>query len=303
MFSYLSHLFVGESKNTREIGMPVRTIDESRIEKRESGNSNLNINITNVEKAGGLISQKENTSLTNNRNLTEQRKEDTVKLPFVHIGRAKLRVRIEKLSANESSLISHTFGMDHSVGTSPCSIMSPKYNASDGILDINVTNLELIPNFDSVRRKANNLTAEIVLKKLAHGNAFLEENDPKSASFYTMDSHPVRSNMPGIEDDGSMENGKYDRTNEMSAGSSDEKSREKRNQEITSKHYLRDDKKVKGSRRFKDAEQRISIRDAKRKKMKTRGNRAVRSIEEIKDLAEKLIVKVSLDQKSLSRRL
>jgi len=52
---YLSHLFVEKkSKNTQEIRMPVGTIDESqiesRIEKRESGNSDFT-NISNAEKA------------------------------------------------------------------------------------------------------------------------------------------------------------------------------------------------------------------------------------------------------------
>ncbi|XP_071554667.1 uncharacterized protein [Temnothorax nylanderi] len=298
-----------KNKN-KGIRMPVRTTDESRIEKRESGNSDLNTDIdtANVEEAGGLISQKENALLTNNRSLAEQREENTVMLPFVHTGRAELRFRIEKLPVNESSFISPNRWTDCPVGTSPCSITSPKYNASDEILDLNVTNLELGPNFDSVAgRKANNLTVEITLKKLDRGsNASVPEtSDPESTSFYNTESHPVRSNVPGIEDDRNTENGNYDRTNEMSAGSSDEKSRAKRNQEIMSKRYLRSDKNAKGSRRLKDTDQGIVIGDSKRGKTgdrRTRGNRAVRSIEEIKNLAVKLIVKINELQVYVSNR-
>lgn len=280
--------------------MPARTIDEPRIEKRESGNSELNTNIdiaNDVEKAGDLISQKENVSLINNRSFAEQQRENTIMLPFVHTGRAELRVRIEKLPANESSFISPSHWTDYSVETSPYSTTLPKYNASDEIFNVNVTNLELTSNADSVgRKKANNLTLEITLKKLDDGNnaSILEINDPESTSFYNMESYPVRSNVPEIGDQ-NVESGKYDRTNEISARFSDEKSRAKRNHEIMSKRYLRSDKNAKGSRHFEDAEQGTSIEDTKRGKTKhrrTRGNRTVRSIEEIKDLAEKLIIKV-----------
>lgn len=172
--------------------------------------------------------------------------------------------------------------------------MLPKYNTSNEILHVNVTNLKLVPNFDSVgRRKDNNLTVEITLKKLDCRNnaSALETSDPESTLFYDTGSHPVRcaGNVPGIEDDRSTENEKCDRTNEM--GSSD-KSRAKRNQEI--KRYLRNDRNAMRSRRFRD-EQGASIGDTKHEKTryrKIRGNRAARSIEEIKDLAEKLIVKV-----------
>ncbi|XP_077271700.1 uncharacterized protein LOC143902568 [Temnothorax americanus] len=291
-----------EKNKNKGIRTPVRTTDESRIEKRESGNSDLNTDIdtASVEEAGGLISQRENALLTNNRSLAKQREENTVVLPFVHTGRAELRFRIEKLPVNESSFISPNRWTDCPVGTSPCSITSPKYNASDELPDLDVTNLELGPNFDSVAgRKTNNLTVEITPKKPDRGsNASVPEtSDPDEiTSFYNTESHPVRSNVPGIEDDRNTENGNYDRTNEMSAGSSDEKSRAKRNQEIMSKRYLRSDKNAKGSRRLKDAEQGTVIGNGKRGKTgdrRTRGNRAVRSIEEIKNLAEKLIVKIN----------
>lgn len=295
----MSHIFVEDkSKNNREIGSPARTI-KSRIEKRESENSDLttNIDIANVEKAGDLVSQKENASLTNIGNLAKQRKENSVILPFVHTGRAELRVRIEKLPANESFINPNHSGMDRTVGTSPCSIMLPKHNASDEIPDINIMNLKFAPNSDPGKGKVNNVTVEITLKKLDHGNnaSILETSNPESTSFYNVESHPVGANEPEIEDDQNTKDEKYDRTNEMSKGSSEEKSRAKRNQEITSKRYPRNDKNTKESIRFKDAEQGTSIGGTKREKTKykkTRDNRAVRSIEEIKNLAEKLIIKV-----------
>jgi len=213
-------------------------------------------------------------------------------LPFVQTGRAELRVRIEKIPTNESSLISPNYWTDRSVEISPCSITLPKYNTSDEILDVNVTNLELVPNFDSAgRKKDNTVTVKIMLKKLDLGNASSQETTENTSSY---NAYSVGSNVSEIEDNRNTENGKYDRMNEMSVEFSDEdsKSRAKRNQQVTSKHYL-SDKNVKESMRFKDTEQ--GIGDTKREKIRygrTRGNRAVRSIEEIKDLAEKLIVKV-----------
>jgi len=274
--------------------MPVETIDESqiesRIEKRESGNSDFT-NISNAEK---VLNNQKDATLTNNRSFVEQQK-NAVMLPFVQTGRAELRVRIEKIPTNESSLISSNHWTDRSVGISPCSITLPKYNTSDEILDVNLTNLELAPNFDSGRKKADNVTVEITLKKLNLGNASSQETSDSTSentSFYN--AYSIGSNVSGIEDNRNTENGKYDRTNEMSVEFSDEdaKSRAKRNQQVTSKHYL-SDKNVKESTRFNDIEQ--GIGDTKREKIRygrTRGNRAVRSIEEIKDLAEKLIVKV-----------
>ncbi|XP_011880996.1 PREDICTED: uncharacterized protein LOC105569268 [Vollenhovia emeryi] len=285
-----------ESKNTRDIGMPAGTVDESRVDKRESGNCDLKTDPANIEKVGDLISQKEKASLTNNTSLAEQQKENTLALPFVHTGRAQLRVRIEQFPANESSLISHDQRTDRFIETSPCSITLPRYNASDEIL--NVTNLELEPNFNSIGgRMADNFTVEMMLKKLDRSNAsILETSDPENASSCNAESRPVKSNAPGIEDDRNTEDGNYDRTSETSAGSADEKSRAKRNQEIASERYLRSDKSARVPRPFEDAEQGTSIGDAKRGKTgykRIRGNRAVRSIEEIKELAKKLIVKIN----------
>ncbi|XP_011698070.1 PREDICTED: uncharacterized protein LOC105456004 [Wasmannia auropunctata] len=297
-----------KNKNTQEIGMPIKKIDksrvESRIEKRESENSDFDINTGTVnEKAEVLISQKEDASLTNNRSFAEQRQENAIMLPFVHTGRAELRVRIEKIPTNASSLVSPSYSTDRSVGISPCSIVLPKYNTSDENLDVN-TNLKLAPNFDSVGRgKADNVTVEITLKKLDLGDVSGQETSKsEDTSFYNAEVRPTGSDVLGIEDNRNAKNEKYDRTNEASVELSDEdaKSRAKRNQQVTSKRYLRSDKNAKDSTRFKDTEQ--GIRDTKREKTRTLGNRVVRSIEEIKNLAEKLIAKINELQVYVSNR-
>ncbi|XP_012533176.2 uncharacterized protein LOC105834892 [Monomorium pharaonis] len=296
-----------KGKNTQKIA--ARTIDESqaesRIEKRESKNSGLNTNTINIGETGASIGQEENTPLINDRNLAEQRKENTLMLPFVHAGRAELRVRIEKIPTTESSFINPNHWTDRSVETSPCSIILPKFNMSGEIPD--VTNLEIVPNFDSDgRKKANNLTVEITLKKLDDENNACDQEPSDSkdrpASFYNMESHSVGSNVPKIEDDRNPENENYDRTNEISGGSSDEdaKWRAKRNQEIMSKCNLRSDKNAKESGYLKHVEQGTLNGDAKSEK--TRYRRTVRSIEEIKDLAEKLIIKISELQVYVSNR-
>lgn len=218
-------------------------------------------------------------------------------LPFVHTGKAELHVRIEKIPTNKSLFISLNNWTDHSIGTSPCSIMLPKYNTSDEILHINPN---VASNFDSAEKtKANNVIVEITLKKQDLGNVSGQEtSDSENTSFYNteaeMEAHPVKSNMPRIENNRNIEREKYDHMNEMSVELSDEdaKLRAKRNQQVMSK-YLRNDKNLKESTRFKGTEEEIGdMKSEKTRYRRIRGNRAVRSIEEIKDLAEKLIAKV-----------
>ncbi|XP_018407082.1 PREDICTED: uncharacterized protein LOC108783102 [Cyphomyrmex costatus] len=283
--------------NTQKIGMSAKTIDESRIEKRESGNNYFIDDIDSAnEQAEVLIDRKEDASLINNRSLVEQ---NAVLLPFVHTGKAELHVRIEKISTDKPSFISPNHWTDHSVETSPCSIMLPKYNTSDEIHDVNVTNVA--PNFDSAEKKeANNVILEITLKKQDLGNVFGQKtSDSENVSFYNgeaeAEAHSDESNMLRIENNQNREKEKYDRTNEMSVELSGEetKLRAKRNQQVMSK-YLKNDENLKESTHFKDAEQ--GIGDTKSKKTrhrKNRGNPAVRSIEEMKDLAEKLIAKIN----------
>ncbi|XP_018307970.1 uncharacterized protein PFB0145c [Mycetomoellerius zeteki] len=296
------------NKNTQEIGIPTKTIDESRkIEKRESESSDFNNIDSANEQTEALINPKEDASLINNRSLVEQRQENAVMLPFVHTGKAELHVRIEKIPTNKSLFISLNNWTDHSIGTSPCSIMLPKYNTSDEILHINPN---VASNFDSAEKtKANNVIVEITLKKQDLGNVSGQEtSDSENTSFYNteaeMEAHPVKSNMPRIENNRNIEREKYDHMNEMSVELSDEdaKLRAKRNQQVMSK-YLRNDKNLKESTRFKGTEEEIGdMKSEKTRYRRIRGNRAVRSIEEIKDLAEKLIAKINELQVYVSNR-
>lgn len=202
-------------------------------------------------------------------------------------GRAELRVRIEKIPRNESSLISNW--TDHSIGTSTCSTALLKYD-DDEIVDENATNFQLVPNFDSAGRgKVNNLTVEIIVKKLDYGSNIVnrQTNDSRNASLFNYSKSPIASDLSSIKD-----SSKYNRAETLDE---DAKSRAKRNQEITSGRYLRSDRNALiGSKRSKNGRG-TSIEGVKREKSKhkPRGNRAVRSIEEIKELAEKLIIKVS----------
>lgn len=252
-------------------------------------------------------------SLINNKNFDKQREEDAVALPFVHTGKAKLRIRIEKIPRNESSLISNwtdqtiettsieTTSIETSVETTctcTSTILTPttvlKYD--DEIIDANATNHQLVPNFDSTgKEKCDNLTLEIVVKKLEYGNNVSSwgRKDSGNASFYNAVSHLIGSDSSGIKDGQELESGKYNRATISS--DEDAKSRAKRNQEITSNRYLRNDRSTMiGPKRFKN-ERGISIKNIKHKRTnhKSRGNRAVQSIEEIKQLAEKLVLKVS----------
>ncbi|KAM0734404.1 SCO-spondin [Formica fusca] len=262
-----------------------KMMSKSRIEKRESRNDSLNTDLAR-------------TSITD----YDKRKEDAVALPFVHTGRAELRVRIEKIPRNESSFVSNW--TDRSIGTSTCRPTALlKYD--DEIVDANATDRQLVPNFDSTgREKFDNLTVEIIVKKLDYGNNVSSwgTSDSGNASFYNAVSHPIGSDLSRIKDDRDLESGKYNRAKISS--DEDAKSRAKRNQEITSSRYLRSDRNTMiGSKPFKN-EQRTSIEDIKHKKTKhkSRGNRAVKSIEEIKELAEKLMVKVNELQMYVNER-
>ncbi|XP_025269734.1 uncharacterized protein LOC112639558 [Camponotus floridanus] len=271
-----SSTFQKARKKTKII--PAKTMDESQIEKRESGTDNLNTDFVR-------------TSITD-----YDKEENAVASPFVQTGRAELRVRIEKIPRNESSLISNW--TDHSIGTTTCSTALLKYN-DDEIVDKNATNFQLVPNFDSVGRgKVNNLTVEIIVKKLDYGSNIANRQTNDSASLFNYsESHPIESDLSSIKD-----SGKYNRVE--TSLDEDAKSRAKRNQEITSGRYLRSDRNALiGSKRFKNGRG-TSIEDVKREKSKhkPRGNRAVRSIEEIKELAEKLIIKVNELQVYVSDR-
>jgi len=301
IYEFLSIYFIiGKIIKKAGIEIPVRTIDESqmesKIEKRESGHSSLRadtINVIDYEKIGASNGQKEDALLINNKSSNEQ--QNTVILPVMHTGKADLRVRIETILPNVSSFIINW--TDRSIGTRPYSTISPKYGTIDEISKyFNVTNLEVTPNFDSTEKtRDDNLTMEITLKKSNYGNDISnQEINNFENTLYNSKSYSTNFNSLGMKDD--SKNGKYDHANKISVELSDEnmKSRAKRNQEITSKCYLRNDINTR-SKRSKNLEQRTSIENIKHKKTRRiRGNRAVRSIGEIKELAEKLIVKVRI---------
>lgn len=209
-------------------------------------------------------------------------------------GRAEFRVRIEKIPRNETSLISNW--TDHSTETSTCSTALLKYD-DDEIVDENATNVQLVPNFDSAEKgKVNNLTVEIIVKKLDYGNNIFSQqtNDSGNALFNYSEFHPIGLDLSSVKNNPGLESSKYNRAE--TSLDEDAKSRAKRNQEITSGRYLRSDRNALiGSKRSKNGRG-TSIEGVKseKSKHKLRGNRAVKSIEEIKELAEKLIVKVSL---------
>ncbi|XP_012063470.1 PREDICTED: uncharacterized protein LOC105626785 [Atta cephalotes] len=294
------------NKNTQKIRMHAKAIDKLRkIEKRESENSDFNNNIDSAnEQMEALINRKEDASLINRSLTKEQRQKNAIMLPFVHIGKAELHVRIEKIPTNKSSFISPNNWTD-SFGTSPCSIMLPKYNTSDEILNVNPN---VAPNFDSAeKKKANNVLVKITLKKQDPRNVSGQEtSDSENTSFYNaeveMEAHPIESNMSRIENRNTKKE-KYDHMNEMSVElSEDSKLRAKRNQQVMSK-YLRNDKNSKEATRFKYIEEGIGdTKNEKTRYRRTQGNRAVRSIEEIKELAEKLIAKINELQVYVSNR-
>lgn len=263
----------------------------SKIEKRESGHSSSKvdaIDVTDYEKI--RAPKKEDlTLLINNKSSSEQ--QNAFILPFVQTGKAKLHVRIEKIPTNVSSFIINS--TDRSVETRPYSAMTSKYGAVDEIS--NVTNLEITPNFDSTEKtRDDNLTMEITLKKLNYGSdIFHQETNNSGYVLYNSEPYSIKFNSLGTK--GDLKNGKCDHVNKISVELSNGNinSRAKRNQEIISKGYLRNNMNTR-SKRFENAEQETSIGNMKHtiRHKRIRGNRAARSIEEIKELAEKLIVKV-----------
>ncbi|KAL0109174.1 hypothetical protein PUN28_014338 [Cardiocondyla obscurior] len=288
------------NKNAREIRMVTKTFEESRIGKREASNDlNVSINTAYIDEAD-LINQKEKASLIYNTSLFEQQK-NTLTLPFAETRRSKPRVRIEKLPVNKSSFINPNYWAKRSVEMSLSSTVLPKFNENDEIFYPNAADLELTPNFDSVE---GTKTDETMLKKLnQEDNTSVPESNSKNISFYNMEFYPVTSNVLAMKNDKNMENKKYNSTNEISVDL-DDKLRVKRNQEITFKHYLKK-KNTTNSEHLKNPVQETSIKNRRRGKAryeKTRGNRAVRSIEEIKNLAEKLIAKINELQVYINNR-
>ncbi|XP_032681429.1 uncharacterized protein LOC116848925 isoform X2 [Odontomachus brunneus] len=266
------------SKNTT-INVHTRKIDESHTEskmkKRETENSGLNIagaGSTDYEgmradKSETLIKQSDSVLLTNDSRSKKQREENSVVLPFVHTGKAELRFRIEKIPANESSFINTDSWVDHSttIGLSSTMSIQSKYGTIDDITD--VTNSKLAPNFDYIERKGKEM------------------------------DNIIKFTSSGIEADQNSEDEKYEKGIEKKVAKfadEDIKYRAKRNQQIMSKRYLQSCMNARRLKRFKNTGQNIGdIKHEGTMYKRACGNRAVRSIEEIKDLVEKLVVKVN----------
>lgn len=236
-----------------------------------------------------------------------------VPLPFVHSGKAELRLRIEKIvpTTNASSVLEPRGWTDRSRPTAGALATStpPGYGTVDGVADADVTNDPVVAvvssSLDSAAdmKEADNLTVRITLRKFDYGNDYRPVPGQKAPSGNAEVGGP--DGTGSILGSGSIEDvfrnsERASRTpaSEESAGE-DTKSRAKRNQAVASSRSrrLRGDARATGTRRDvpKDAAGCPSCdrRERKARYGRTRGNRAARSIEEIKALAEKLIAKVS----------
>lgn len=269
------------SKNTA-INVRTKKTDKSQLQtkmkKRESENSSRTGDVgadstdcekTRANKSETLVNQSNLVLTIDNSKPEGQQEANSIVLPFLHTGKAELRVRIEKIATDKSSLINPDNWTDHSTTTDPSSAMSTqsKYRIIDEIINTNVTNSKPISNCNYTEGERQEV------------------------------DNPIEMISSAIKADRNLEDRKYKRTNRKFAESADEdmKYRAKRNEEIMSRRYLSSDTRAIGLKHLKNTGQ--TIRGVKHKRMmeengRTRGNRAVRSIEEIKDLVEKLVVKV-----------
>jgi len=164
------------------------------------------------------------------------------------------------------------------------------------IFDNDFTSPKSVSNWDSSEGEMDNLTMSNMLQKVKCKNHNCDQKTSNFASTILRDgdSLSINSSLREIKDNQSLENAKMgDCAKKRSAESIDEdmKSRAKRNQEISSKNRRSSVINVIDCD-SKDAGQK-SIRDTRHKKRKNRRKPdAVRSIDEIKALAERLIIKV-----------
>lgn len=270
-----------------------KPVDKSQIKKRETKNSSLNT--VGYKYLDDSIDSHENASLTH-RSSNEQ-EGNTIVVPFVQMGKAELRVRIEKIITNETSSIKPDNSVNYTAEISSYSTMVPNWETINGITETSITNLEATTNFDSTKQKKGcNLTMKIVFKKLnVRSDSNQKTSNSENALFYNTESYPIESNSK-ISVNQTSENENYDHAHKMSVKSSNKnaKSRAKRHQEVASKHssHSDDTNTIEDS---KHIEQKTSVVDRKQKATKykrTRGDHVVKSIEEIKALAKNLIVKV-----------
>lgn len=265
---------------------------EAKIEKRENENLNYDVGQLDYVKTEPSVNREEHVGKSSG----QRRSENVVPLPFVQIGKAQVRIRIEKISTSESAR-SNSW-TDRSPTTGPFSTALPK-EIIDEIANTSVTNPEFIPSLDSIGAKGgDNLTVEITLKKFENGVPPGRKGcDSDKTMLHNVELRPTKSTLSDVKDERNSENGEYDRSNRAFAESADEdaKSRAKRNQLVASRRYLRSDARAMGFKRFEDAGE-SSIRYDERGRTRyarIRSSRAARSVEEIKELAEKLISKVN----------
>lgn len=266
-------MFIGQRNKKKAINVHSRKIDgsqtESKIKKRESGSSDLNGNVDPADyermragKLETLTKQSDLEFLTNDNRSEEHREENSVVLPFVHIGKAELRVRIEKVPADAPSFINNDSWINRPATTSPSSntLIQSKYETTDEIISTNVTSSELAPNCDYTGRHRSDV------------------------------DNSVEFTSPEVKVDQDSEVGEDEHRNERTAefAGVDMKYRAKRNQQMMSKHRLQSD-----TSRFKRFKNIGGVKHERTIRRRVRGNRAVRSIEEIKELVEKLVVKVT----------
>jgi len=259
----------------------------------ESGNntSNININAT-IEKE---INQKDNALLINNRTCDEQQGSNPVNLPFVHTGKMEFRLRIEKIPTNESSFVNPHNSTDN-IDEKTSYLLTSKDKMITKIFDNDFTSPKSVSNWDSSEGEMDNLTRNMLQKvKCKNHNCDQKTSNFASTILRDGDSLSVNSSLREIKDDQSLENAKMEdcakKTESAESIDEDMKSRAKRNQEISSKNRRSSIINVIDCD-SKDARQK-STRDTRHKKRKNRRKPdAVRSIDEIKALAERLIIKV-----------
>lgn len=262
---------------------------DPKIKGRKFENSNFSNSIASITSTASTnyerVSMKGNISLLiNDRNSDVKQQSNAILLPYVHTEEAELRVRIEKIPTNETSSLNCSTCPDYSSETNRLSVTPPKY-ITDKIINVNIINPETALNFDlKEKNETDNLTESTSEKSDYKNNACnYQMNDCGNTL-----SHNMEFNLHNIDNDGISKNDKYNNgNNEISAESLNKntKSRAKRNQVRLS------GTKALGMNNFKNIKERSSI--AAIDEDKTHDNRAVRSIEEIKQLTEKLIAKVN----------
>jgi len=263
----------------------------------ESENNISDINIAKINAVIEKLEIKNNTLLVGNKTCDEQQ-DNPVALPFVQTGKMDFQVRIEKMPTNESSFVD--FQQSPIIPNNPTdnfagktsSLFMPKnetINESMKTLDVELTTPKLVSNLDSFEEKGtNNLMMNLIRKvNCKNHDCSQKTNNFASTMLRDADSLSVDSSLNNQNLKNAGMGNRSESTDE------DMKSRAKRNQEITSKNRRSTDQIISLiDCDSKNAVQKLP-RETKHKKRKNkRKPAAVRSIDEIKNLAERLMVKV-----------